>query len=66
MDHIDQHLATHSQDTKYAPSIRASLAVGLRTLNRYYDKTDFSEVYRIAMGTRTLFFSFVTLLITYI
>ena len=45
MDHIDKHLATAAIDRKHP------LAIGKRTLNRYYDKTDHSEVYRIAMGT---------------
>ncbi len=51
MDHIDSHLATAARNAKYSPSIRAALALGKRTLNRYYNKTDHSEVYRIAMGT---------------
>ena len=50
MDHIDTYLATATQNTRYSSSIRASLAIGKRTLNRYYNKTDHSEVYRIAMG----------------
>jgi hypothetical protein len=50
MDHIDTHLATATQNTDYSPSIRAALAIGKQTLNRYYNKTDLSEVYRIAMG----------------
>jgi hypothetical protein len=50
MDHIDTHLATATQDTSYSRSIRAALAIGKKTLNRYYNKTDYSEVYRIAMG----------------
>ena len=50
MDHIDTHLATAAQSTRYPTSIRAALAIGKRTLNRYYNKTDHSEVYRIAMG----------------
>jgi hypothetical protein len=50
MDHIDEYLATTSQDPSYSEAIRAALALGKRTLNRYYDKTDQSEVYRIAMG----------------
>jgi len=50
MDHIDEYLATVSQNLKYSEAIRAALAVGKQTLNRYYDKTDHSEVYRIAMG----------------
>ena len=32
-------------------AIHAALAVGLKTLNKYYNKTDYSEVYRISMGT---------------
>jgi hypothetical protein len=51
MDHIDTYLATATQNSSYSPSIRAALAIGKTTLNRYYDKTDYSEVYRIAMGT---------------
>ncbi|KAF8153394.1 hypothetical protein B0H34DRAFT_634348, partial [Crassisporium funariophilum] len=49
MDHIDEYLATSSQDHSYSEAIRAALALGKRTLNQYYDKTDHSEVYRIAM-----------------
>ena len=50
MDHIDTHLATATLSTDYSPSIRAALAMGKKTLNRYYNKTDHSEIYRIAMG----------------
>jgi hypothetical protein len=50
MDHIDTYLATATQNLTYSVSIRAALAIGKRTLNRYYNKTDHSEVYRIAMG----------------
>jgi hypothetical protein len=50
MDHIDEHLATTIQDQSFSAAIRAALAMGKRTLNRYYDKTDHSEIYRIAMG----------------
>jgi hypothetical protein len=50
MDHIDELLSTNSLDAKYEPSIRAALGIAKKTLNRYYDKTDSSEVYRIAMG----------------
>jgi hypothetical protein len=57
MDHIDEYLATASQNIKYSKAIRAALALGKQTLNRYYDKTDQSEVYRIAMG-RSLHVSF--------
>jgi hypothetical protein len=50
MDHIDEHLATAALESKYPLAIKAALAIGKRTLNRYYDKTDHSEVFRIAMG----------------
>jgi hypothetical protein len=60
MDHIDKHLTTAAIDNKYPLAIKAALAIGKKTLNRYYDKTDYSEVFRIAMGmyffTLLLFF----------
>ncbi len=42
---------TATQNGSYSASIRAALAIGKRTLNQYYNKTDHSEVYRIAMST---------------
>ena len=60
MDHIDKHLATAAIDNEYPLVIKVALAIGKKTLNRYYDKTDHSEVFRIAMGmyffTLLLFF----------
>jgi len=50
MDHIDQKLTTDALDPRYQSSIRASLMIGRKTLNRYYNLTDDSELYRIAMG----------------
>jgi len=50
MDHIDEYLATAATNPKLSLAIRAALAMGKRTLNRYYNKTDHSEVYRIAMS----------------
>jgi hypothetical protein len=50
MDHIDETLTTHSLDHKFEPSIRAALGIAKKTLNRYYNVTDQSDVYRIAMG----------------
>jgi hypothetical protein len=44
MDHIDEYLATAFQNPPYSEAIRAALALGKRTLNRYYDKTDHSEI----------------------
>jgi len=50
MDHIDEHLATAATNRRYPLAIQAALAIGKKTLNRYYDRTDQSEIYRIAMG----------------
>ena len=50
MDHIDEYLATASQNPTNSEAIHAALALGKQTLNQYYDKTDHSEVYKIAMG----------------
>ena len=60
MDHIDAHLATVSQDLKYSPAIRASLALGKAHMNKYYNMTDHSEVYRIAMSEFSLFIILIT------
>jgi hypothetical protein len=50
MDCIDEVLATNALDSQYSLSIQAALTMGKKMLNRYYSKTDLSEVYRIAMG----------------
>jgi hypothetical protein len=50
MDLIDERLTTYSRNKKYSTSIRAAVRLAKRTLNRYYQLTDTSEVYRIAMG----------------
>ena len=50
MDYIDAHLATASQNSLHSPAIRAALVLGKAHLNKYYDMTDHSEVYRIAMS----------------
>jgi hypothetical protein len=57
MDHIDQHLATAAIKNEYSLAIRAALAIGKKTLNRYYDSTDHSEVYQIAMSTCPFLFN---------
>jgi hypothetical protein len=51
MDIIDEHLATSTLNDRYEPSIIAALTVGKKLLNKYYNMTDHSEVYRITMGT---------------
>ena len=50
MDCIDEVLTTNAIDERLSVSIRAALAIGKRTLNRYYCKTALSDVYQIAMG----------------
>jgi hypothetical protein len=50
MDIIDSHLATAALDDRYSPSIQAALTVGKNLLNKYYNMTDHSELFRIAMG----------------
>ncbi|KAJ8579264.1 hypothetical protein M405DRAFT_754714, partial [Rhizopogon salebrosus TDB-379] len=49
MDLIDDKLTSYSHDHKYLPAIRAAVRLAKKTLNRYYELTDTSEVYRIAM-----------------
>jgi len=50
MDYINKHLASGSIDMKYLPSIQASMLIRKQLLNKYYNMTDHSEVYWIAMG----------------
>lgn len=50
MDHIDESLSTDSLDVNYKPCICAAATLGKKTLNHYYNKTDHTEVYCIAMG----------------
>jgi len=51
MDHIDETLTNNSLDPEFEPSIHAALGIAKKTLNKYYNATDQSEVYHIAMGT---------------
>ena len=50
MDHIDKHLATAAFNDDYPLALKATLAIGKKTINQYYKKTNDAEVYRIAMG----------------
>ncbi|KAG1760961.1 hypothetical protein EDD22DRAFT_780434 [Suillus occidentalis] len=49
MDLIDEKLMTYSLDNKYLPAIHAAVGLAKKTLNRYYQLTDHSDVYHIAM-----------------
>lgn len=50
IDHIDEVLTNYSLDNKLVASVRVACELAKKTLNRYYKKTDDSEMYRIAMG----------------
>jgi hypothetical protein len=50
MDHIDQRLATDSLNKDLDVAIRFSISLAKKTLNRYYEKTDRSYLYRTAMS----------------
>jgi hypothetical protein len=50
MDHIDKMLTTSCLNKIHMPSLCAALSIGKKTLNRYYNTTDQSEVYQIAMS----------------
>jgi hypothetical protein len=50
MDLLEDKLTSYSRDHKYLPAIRAAVRLAKKTLNRYYELTDTSAVYRIAMG----------------
>ncbi|KAN0137513.1 hypothetical protein V8E53_004564, partial [Lactarius tabidus] len=50
MDHIDKVLATMSNSHCFSLSICATLIVGKNAINWYYNKTDHSETYPIALS----------------
>jgi hypothetical protein len=58
MDHIDKMLTTSSLDNTYLSLIHATLSIGKKTLNRYYDTTDQSEVYQIMMSEEHIYIFF--------
>src|SRR5216683_2083332 len=60
MDLIDEVLTTNTVNHHYTPSIHLALGIAKKTLNHYYELTDGSEVYHIAIGE--LNFSFKCLL----
>ncbi|KIK20944.1 hypothetical protein PISMIDRAFT_46313, partial [Pisolithus microcarpus 441] len=50
MDYIDEiFMTTMLDNTHLDPSIRATVGLTKRTLNKYYSLTDMSDLYRIAM-----------------
>jgi hypothetical protein len=51
MDHIDTIFTNATlPSSKNHLAVRAAIETAKHTLNKYYSLTDFSEVYRIAMG----------------
>jgi hypothetical protein len=50
IDHIDEILTSHRSNISLNPAVQSALALGKKTLDRYYSLTDSSDVYRIAMG----------------
>jgi hypothetical protein len=50
MDRIDKALLSYGTNPNLSVSIKAAVAIGVKTLNRYYSKTDLSEVNRTAMS----------------
>ncbi len=63
MDKLDEDLTNMSLNKSYLPAIRAAITFAKKTVNRYYDKTDHSELYRISMGK--LFFHSLSMLLTH-
>ena len=54
MDFIKKVLTTSSTSSNFSLTIRAALTIGKGTLEKYYNKTQESEVYRITMGMSIL------------
>jgi hypothetical protein len=61
MDRIDALLSEDSAEN-LSPSVKHALAFARKSINKYYSKTDMSNVYRIAMGKFVIILTF-TLLI---
>ena len=57
MDKIDTLLNSFATNTTLSAAIRASSSLGKQLLNKYYARTDESEIYRIAMDKSSLFLS---------
>ena len=51
MDFLDEELNNIALDSAYHYSIRTAVSLAKRTLNKYYARTDLSDLYRIAMST---------------
>ncbi len=50
MDHLDDQLTKIALNKKILSPVRAAASMGRKTCNRYYEKTDETEIYRFAMS----------------
>lgn len=50
MDHLDEVLMSATLDTDHSPAVRAGFDFGKRSLNKYYELTDMSDVYRFGIS----------------
>ena len=51
MDYIDEVFTTGMlKQQHFDPAIHAAVGLAKRTLNKYYEQTDLSKLYWIAMG----------------
>ena len=51
MDHIDKVLTTSSDSPRqFSLTIHTALAIGKKAMNWYYKKTNYSDVYQIAIS----------------
>ena len=64
MDYLNSILATNALDDDLPFSIKAALTIGKKILNQYYSKTDYSDMYHIAIGSFSLFFFILLFLVT--
>ena len=63
MDYIDKVLATNVlNNVAFSHSIQATLVMGKKTLNRYYSKTNQSNLYQVSMNKCTIIFIIIPLL----
>jgi hypothetical protein len=49
MDRVDELLVEGSESRLHS-AVKAAMALARQTMNKYYSKTDLSEVYRLSMG----------------
>jgi len=55
MDFINDKLMAHAHNQSLSPAIKASLKLGMKTMNHYYSLTDLLEVYYITIGMWPMF-----------